>query len=277
LFSTLDLKIADRCVLLIFSFEHIKGGDVMKDLKGILLGILVALPFAAMAEDTTTNVTWKSSLALGATYKDGNTEKSLFTGTLKGDRFAPMSDWLNSLYTEYGKTEGDQTEGQARAQSDYRYKFGGKNLFGGVFGEAYYDDIKNIRTRLKIGPNIGYYFINREAVKFDVSFGINYVYERTSTTEEDFAEYRVAANYLRDLTETADYYLNVEYSANVEDTDDGNGLLVTGLKAQVQENLSMFIELRDEYDNTPAIVDTETGDRADYNDITIVAGLMYDF
>ena len=240
-------------------------------LKGMLLAALVALPFAGFAEDAVTNTAWKSSLALGATYKDGNTEKSLFTMTLKGDRFSPENDWLNNLYAEYGKTEGDQTEGQLRGQSDYRHKFGGKNFFGGAFGEAYYNDIKNIRTRLKLGPNVGYYFINRETMKFDASVGLNWVYERTTTIEHDFVEVRAAANYLWDFTETASYYFNIEYSANVEDTDDGNGLLVTGLKTKVSEQLNLFVELRDEYDNTPDGADVE------YNDVTIIAGLTYDF
>jgi putative salt-induced outer membrane protein YdiY len=249
----------------------------MKCLKGVVLFMLTALPFTGMAEEAVTNVAWKSSLSLGATFKDGNTSKSFFTGTLKGDRYGLMSDWINSLYTEYGKTEGEQTEGQVRGQSDYRYKFGGRNFFGGVFGEVYYDDIKKIRTRLKLGPNIGYYFINREDMKLDASFGINYVYERTATTEENFGEYRAAANYLWDFTDTASYYFNIEYNAAMEDVDDGNGLLVTGLKTKVSTDLSMFIELRDEYDNTPPIVDEATGEAADHNDVTIIAGLTYDF
>lgn len=244
----------------------------MKKNKGVLLAALVALPIAGMAEDVTgTNVVWKSSVALGATYKGGNTEKSLFTMNLKGDRYAEKSDWLSSLYSEYGKTEGEQTEGQMRGQSDYRYKFGSENFFGGVFGEGYYDDLKNIRTRLKLGPNVGYYFINEDDMKFDASFGINYVYERTASTEGDSAEYRAAANYLWDFTETASYYFNIEYSANVEDVDDGNGLLVTGLKSKVSTQLALFIELRDEYDNTP----DSSVER--HNDSTIVAGLTYDF
>ncbi len=243
----------------------------MRVVKGVLLIALVAFPVAGFAEDAVTNTTWKSSLALGATYKDGNTEKSLFTMTLKGDRFSPENDWLNNLYSEYGKTEGDQTEGQVRGQSEYRHKFGGGNFFSGVFGEGYYDDMKGIRTRLKIGPTVGYYFINKETMKFDAGFGVNYVYERTATTEKDFAEYRAAANYLWDFTETASYYFNIEYSANVEDIDDGNGLLKTGLKTKVSDQLAMFIEFRDEYDNRPDAADIE------HNDVTITAGLAYDF
>jgi len=242
----------------------------MRMLKGMILAALVGFPLTGLADEVT-NVTYKSSVALGATYKDGNTEKSLFTMTLKGDRYSPENDWLNNLYGEYGKTEGDQTEGQLLGQSEWRHKFGGKNFFGGVFGEAYTDALKQVRTRLKLGPNLGYYFINEETMKFDTSVGVNWVYERTATSEDDFVEIRVAANYLWDFTETASYYLHVEYSANVEDTDDGNGLLVTGLKSKVSENLALFIELRDEYDNTPDGVGVE------HNDVTVIAGLSYDF
>jgi putative salt-induced outer membrane protein YdiY len=248
----------------------------MKGVKGILLFALAVLPCTGFAGDGVTNITWKSSIAMGATYKSGNTEKSLFTMNLKGDRYAPESDWLNSLYGETGKTrspttEKEQTEGQLRGQSDYRYKFGSKNFFGGIFGEAYYDDIKDIRTRLKLGPNVGYYFINKATMKLDASIGVNYVYERTSTSEKDFGEYRAAANYLWEFTETASYYLNLEYSANVEDTDDGNGLLVTGLKSKINSHFALFVELRDEYDNLPATPTTM------YNDVTVIAGLTYDF
>ena len=242
----------------------------MRMLKGISLAVLIALPVTGFAEEANTNITWKSSLALGATYKDGNTEKSLFTMTLKGDRYAEKSDWLNSLYAEYGKTEGNQTEGQLRGQSGYRYKFVGKNFFGGVFGEAYYNDMKGIRTRLKLGPNIGYYFINKKTMKFDTSVGLNWVYERSVVSEGDSVECRIAANYLWNFTETASYYFSIEYNANVEDINDGNGLLTTGLKTKISEQLALFIELRDEYDNTP-------GPDVEYNDITLTAGLAYAF
>jgi hypothetical protein len=243
----------------------------MKFIKRVVLGALLAVPVFSFGEEVT-NVTYKSSVALGATYKSGNTEKSLFTMNLKGDRYSPKNDWINSLYGEYGKTEGDQTEGKVRGQSDYRYKFGGKNVFGGAFAEAYQDTIKQIRVRLKAGPNVGYYFINKETLKFDTSAGVNYVYERTPTEERNFGEWRLASHYLWDLTELSSFYFSIEYSANLEDYNDGNGLLVTGLKSQVKDNLSLFVELRDEYDNIKDSVDVQ-----EYNDVTVMAGLAYDF
>ncbi len=234
-----------------------------------ILSVLVAMPIVGMAQ--TNDVTWKSSLSLGATFKDGNTEKTLYTANLKGNRYAEDHDWLNSLYTEYGKTEGEQTEGQIRGQSDYRRKFSNERMFGGIFAEVYNDALKDIDLRVKIGPNIGYYFITEKDVKFDVTFGINYGYQSAGGIEDNFAEYRIAANYLRSLSKTASTYANLEYSANVEDLDDGSGLLVIGVKSKLNEQLSMFAELRDEYDNMVA------GNDIEHNDVTVLAGLTYDF
>ena len=242
----------------------------MMFVKGVLLVALMAVPVVGLAEEAT-NVTYKSSIALGATFKSGNTDKSLYTMDLKGERYAPKNDWINSLYGEYGETDKSVTEGKIRGQSDYRYKFGGNDLFAGVFGEMLNDAVKEIRFRGKIGPNVGYYFINKDNHKFDASVGVNYVYERTSADERNYGEWRLAGNYFIKLSEKSEFYLNAEYSANIEDYQDSLGLLVTGVKSQVKDNFSIYIELRDEYDN---ILD---GGAEEYNDVTIIAGLAYDF
>jgi len=249
----------------------------MSTIRRMMFTVALATPLMGLASDPITNVTWRSNLSLGATVKQGNTDKSLYTMNFKADRFAPKSDWINSLYGEYGKTENqttgddEQTEGQLRGQSDYRYKFTGKNIYGGVFGEIYHDVLKQIRYRAKVGPNLGYYLINRSDMKLDVSGGINFVHEKNAADDENFAEYRAAANYLWDITETSSYYFNVEYSANVEDVDDGGGLLVTGIKSKVNSKLSLFVELRDDYDNM-----LPEGSDAEQNDLTLLAGLTYD-
>lgn len=244
----------------------------MRRITGLMMAALAVMTVAGFAEGADTNVVWKSSLGLGATYKSGNTDKTLYTMNLKGDRFAPSSDWINSLYGEYGKTESTQTEGQLRGQSEYRWKLGkDSKWYAAAFGEAYHDALKDINYRIKAGPNVGYYFIDNAKMKLDANGGINYVHESTAAGDEDYAEYRAAGNFLWQISETASYYLNVEYSADVQDVDNGNGLLVTGVKSKVNAKLSLFVELRDEYDNMPGGTDVV------FNDVTVLAGLNYDF
>lgn len=254
----------------------------MKYVNGVVLAALFIAPAAGLAQgaaetDAESSVKWERNLSLGATYRDGNTQKSLFTMNLKGDRFSDDFDLINSLYAEYGKTGApgtskSQTEGQIRGQSEYRHKFGDSKFFGGAYLVGLHDAIKNIRFRGKVGPSIGYYFIDEDNMKLDATFGLNYVYERTAADERTFGEYRAALNYLWKITDRSSYYLNLEYNANMEKVDtDNNGLLVTGVRSQVYETLSMFVELRDEYDNLP-----DAG-VAEHNDITLLAGLSYDF
>lgn len=249
----------------------------MKQIKAVMLCILAALPAAGLAQEGETNKLWQSNLAMGATYKNGNSEKSLFTMNLRADRLGPHNDIINSLYAEYGQSgtptaPKEQTEGQVRGQSEYRHKFGESKFFAGAFAEGRHDAIKDIKFRGKIGPTVGYYFIDQENMRLDASIGVVYVYERLAGTGEDtYGEYRAALNYLWNITDKSDYYLNLEYTADMEKVDERNsGLLVTGLRSQVYADLSMFIELRDEYDNQPA-------GGTKHNDETIIAGLVYNF
>lgn len=251
----------------------------MKFVKGVVLAALVAAPLAGLAEEATEEggVKWEKNLSAGVTYRDGNTEKSLYTLNVKGDRYGAHNDILSSLYAEYGESavgtnSTERTEGQIRGKSEYRHKFGESRFFAGAFVEGLNDSIKKIRFRGKVGPMIGYYLVDTDNHKLDISFGVNYVYERTATEERTFGEYRAAGNYLWSISEHSSYYLNVEYTANMDDVDvDNYGLLVTGVRSKINSTLSLFIEFRDEYDNRPDAGVLE------HNDITVTGGLSYDF
>jgi putative salt-induced outer membrane protein YdiY len=260
----------------------------MKFVKGVVVGALCAVPFVGLAEeaaDATAEepaVKWEKNLSAGVTYRDGNTKKSLYTLNIKADRFGEHNDILSSLYAEYGESavptaadpdpESERTEGQVRGTSEYRHKFGESRFFAGGFVEGLNDSIKQIRFRGKVGPMVGYYLLDNDKHKLDISFGINYVYERTAVDERTFGEYRAAGNYLWSISEHSSYYLNVEYTANMDNVDvDNYGLLVTGIRSKINSTLALFIEFRDEYDNRPDAGVLE------HNDITVTGGLSYDF
>lgn len=240
----------------------------MKSWMKLLLAGLLVLPVVASAEDT--NVVWESSIGAGVTYKSGNTDKSLFTFNAKADRRAKHIDFLNSLYAEYGKTEGDQTEGQVRLQSEGRRRFGEK-WFAAINTEVLHDAIKDINYRIKIGPNVGYYFVNNETMKFDGSAGAVYVHEKNAAGTDDYGQWRLAENFDWKFSDTASFYFNTEFYSRMDDVKDNNLLLITGLKSKMNGHLSLFAELRDEYDSVPAGPDVK------HNDVTLIAGITYDF
>jgi putative salt-induced outer membrane protein YdiY len=244
----------------------------MNVLKGMVLAGLVAVPVAGLAaEGSDTNVVWKKSITAGFSYKDGNSDKMVYTANIKVDRTSDISEWISSLYGISGKTDGEKTDGELRLQSEYRYNFGEKNWYAGIFTEGYHDDIRNIKYRITVGPNIGYYWIRNDKIKFDTSFGLNGVTEKNDDETTEYGQYRLAANYLWEISENASYYCNVSYSIQVDDTEKAKGLFITGLRSKINNQLSMTIELRDDYDNKPS------GDGVDNNDLTVLGGLTYDF
>ncbi len=245
----------------------------MKIIGKVVLSVLVAGTGAGFAGEAT-NVTWKSSLSAGVTYKSGNTEKTLYTANLKGERRSDKTDLIASLYGEYGTTEDSvgvesTTEGQLRGQAELRWKFDGK-LYAAINTEVLHDALKDISYRVGIGPNIGYYLIDKKTQRLDVSVGLNEVVERVAGVEDDYATVRLAEKYDWKISETANFYFNTEFNARAEDVEDNTSLFITGVKSKVNGQLSIFVELRDEYDSRPTA-------GVKHNDSTLMAGLNYEF
>jgi putative salt-induced outer membrane protein YdiY len=244
----------------------------MKGIKKMIVAGLVAVSATGFAEEgSETNTVWKKSITAGFSYKDGNSDKTVYTANIKVDRSTEKSEWINSLYGISGKTDGDRTDAELRLQSEYRYKFGEKSWYTGLFTEGYHDDVRSIKYRITIGPNIGYYWVYEENMKFDTSFGLNGVSEKNDDETTQYGEYRAAANFLWDFTETASYYCNLSCTMQMDKTENSRGLLITGLRTKINNQLSMTVELRDDYDNNP------TGSDVENNDVTVLGGLTYDF
>ena len=55
-----------------------------------------------------------------------------------------------------------------------------RNYFGSIFSQCTHDVIRGIHYRFQLGPNIGYYFLNSEKIKLDLSSGLNATHERLS-------------------------------------------------------------------------------------------------
>ena len=112
--------------------------------------------------------------------------------------------------------------------------------------------------------------IDEGGLKVDVAAGFNATYDR-GVEESQYAGYRfqpistgILVNRHRVCT--------VEISGNVEEPlEDYYGWLVLGLKSGLLDSVSLFAELRDEYDNMPDAVGSKR------NDLLFNLGLMYDF
>ena len=215
---------------------------------------------------------WENEMALGANYRSGNTEKSLYTLNVKRERYSDESDWLYGFYGEQGETEGEKTEGMVRASSEYRVRFSNPAYFASVVAQGLHDSIRGIRLRTQLGPSLGMYVMDEGGLKADVAAGFNATYDRGVGESSQYAGYRFSANLNWNFSKQASCYAQVEISGNLEEPlKDYYGWLVLGLKSGLLDSVSLFAELRDEYDNMPDAVGSKR------NDLLFNLGLMYDF
>ena len=93
---------------------------------------------------------WENEVLIGVSYRTGTIEKSLYTLNAKSEYFSLDYDWLHSLYSEYGQTKGEQTEGLVRTKSEYRLRFKNPKFFGSIFIQGLHDVIRDINFFLII-------------------------------------------------------------------------------------------------------------------------------
>ena len=234
-----------------------------------LMLIVFCFPWIGYVDEVPT---LEYEMALGANYRSGNTEKSLYTLNVKRERYSDESDWLYGFYGEQGETEGEKTEGMVRASSEYRVRFSNPIYFASVVAQGLHDSIRGIRLRTQLGPSLGMYVMDEGGLKVDMAAGFNATYDRGIGESSQYAGYRFSANLNWDFSEQASCYAQVEISGNLEEPlEDYYGWLVLGLKSGLLDSVSLFAELRDEYDNMPDAVGSKR------NDLLFNLGLMYDF
>ena len=213
----------------------------------------------------------KNHAKAGFSMRTGVVDSSLFTLNLKRESYSSKSDWINSFYLENGKTAKIKTEGLVRLNSEYRLRFKNDNYFGSIFSQGTHDVIRGIHYRFQLGPNIGYYFLNSEKIKLDLSSGLNATHERLNK-KNSYAALRISARMNYTLNFKSETYAHVEINNDLSDIKDNfNGLIIVGLKSNLFESISIYSEIRNDYDSSPSNINI------DKNEFLITMGLAYDF
>ena len=213
----------------------------------------------------------KNHAKAGFSMRTGVVDSSLFTLNLKRESYSSKSDWINSFYLENGKTAKIKTEGLVRLNSEYRLRFKNDNYFGSIFSQGTHDVIRGIHYRFQLGPNIGYYFLNSEKIKLDLSSGLNATHERLNK-KNSYAALRISTRMNYKINLKSETYAHIEINNDLSDIKDNfNGLIIVGLKSNLFESISIYSEIRNDYDSSPSNINI------DKNEFLITMGLAYDF
>ncbi|MCP4834178.1 MAG: DUF481 domain-containing protein, partial [Phycisphaera sp.] len=230
-------------------------------------------PLAATTDDTVPPKSpWTVTLGAGLSYRqtDDLTLGANFNGTAVRD--GDESKWTTTLKYVYNFDESEVKDNFGIIATNYEQMFpSNSKLLWFVRGSYQYNQTENYKTRIKAFGGLGYLASSTEALKLRVNGGVGGSKDRNGNT--DFIPRTTfgysldwALNGLTRLTSTTsiendikaygDYLLVVEANLTV--------------KVSETQNLSLYLNIRDEYDSNPSEGDS-------WNQIWLTMGLSYAF
>lgn len=232
---------------------------------------LCVVPWMAMAQvQEATPAGFKTSLAVGMTLTDGNSETMQANGALltEGEKEG-LGSVRAGVEGKYGESTVDEnkdtTVENVRTFANVK-KTISPRTFGSVNGEVLYDDIAQIDYRATLGPAAGVYLVKNDKASLSVEAGPSYIWEETAGVRDDYLALRFAERADYALSKTSRLWQSAEYIPSADYVEDYLLNAEIGAEAAMNTRLNLRLVLQDKYDNTP-------GAALEKNDVTLVAGV----
>lgn len=219
-----------------------------------------------------------SDLNMGLTLNRGNTENSLMNFGLETERERENDELRASVSYKYGKTKQQEDDGRSSSftssdstEAKFQYnRFFTERAYALLGLSFFRDELSDVQYRMLTGPGLGYYLVKNGIWTLSVEAGMSYLREKVGGATDDYAVFRFAQMYERDLSENASVWQNIEI---LPESDDFENYLLNaeiGAQAKINGNLSLRVVLTQRYDSTPA-------DGNEYSDWSLVSGISYRF
>ncbi len=233
-----------------------------------LLIITTALVYADA--DVNTDAEFESSLNLGLTLTEGNSETILGNAALVSEgTFSSGSSLRAGVEGNYGESRIDDTRQttveNVRGFTHYR-KNVSKRWYAALNAAALYDKIAEIDYRAILGPALGGYLIRRDNLTLSAEIGPSYVWEKVSRESDDYLALRIAERLEYELSETAKIWQSAEFIPKTEDFEDFLVTAEVGVNSAMTSRMQLRVVLQLSHDSTP-------GADLEKNDFTLISGL----
>jgi len=237
--------------------------------KFIVCSAIIASVFSiseSRAQEATKQL--ESSIALGVTVNDGNTDNSMYNAGLMA---AYTTDDGNTLRLgadlAYGENDGEKSTDNYKVELDYRHLLS-ERAYAAFNTSVSGDDIADIDYRWIIAPGAGYYLMKKENVSMVVEGGPALIIEKKGGEKEENFALRIAERYERKMETNAKFWQSLEYLPLIDDFEIYILNAEIGVEAPISEKLNVRLSVKDTYDSDPA-----PGRK--HNDVTVIGALAY--
>ncbi len=234
----------------------------MKSLVFALSALCLTVP--VYAEEAAANG-FETSLALGMTLTDGNTETSLATLRLTSERIAPPNELRLGIEGAYGETDSETSAENARAVAVYRRLINDR-LYGALDLSVHYDAQAGVDYRVIASPGLGYFWVKNDRVRLSSDIGPAYIAEKVDGVRDDYFALRIAERLEVQLSETARIWQALEYVPTLDDFDAFLLNVEAGVEAALNSWLNLQVVLQNAHNSEP-------GDGREKNDLTFITAL----
>lgn len=247
-------------------------------------GLILGHPFDATedGEDSQLAVTtddsappaspWTVTLGAGLSYSqtDDLTLGANFNGSAVRD--GDDSKWTTTLKYVYNFDENEVKDNFGIIATNYEQMFASNSkLLWFVRGSYQYNETENYKTRIKAFGGLGYLASSTEELKLRINGGVGGSKDRNGNT--DFIP-RTTFGYSLDWALNGLTRLTSTTSIENDIKAYGDYLLVVeanlSVKVSENQNLSLYLNIRDEYDSNPSEGDS-------WNQVWLTMGLTYAF
>lgn len=256
-----------------------KKGFIMKNVYLLTVMTVAACGLIAATASAQEQGPFTTSLSLGATLNDGNSETMQANASLvtEGEKKG-LGSLRAGVEANYGETttrttdnSGAITESTDTTIENARIFAGAKKTiteltFGSLNADVLYDDISKIDYRATLGPGLGLYVIKNDRTSLSVETGPSYIWEKVADVSDDYLAIRFAERCDYAFSNTAKVWQSLEYLPKADDFDDYLMNAELGAEAALNSRLNLRLVLQNKYDSTP-------GPGLEENDLSLVGGI----
>ncbi len=196
---------------------------------------------------------WTGSVALGASYSDGNTSRRTASATADAEYRREKDRTTLGFLWNYAEEQAGITDRKTQGRAKYDYFFS-KKMYGLVQASAENDFQSSLDLRYTIGAGLGYQFEDTESWKLSGELGLAYVNENFAGTTDDTDYLAARGAYKWDWKPNAKYALGQvgEIFPSLERGEDVNARIDTKGRMNLTDKMFAQLEWLYQWDNTPA-------------------------
>jgi len=223
----------------------------------------------AVANGATLAGGWDSSLDLGLTMTQGNSETTLLTTNLNLSKSEANDEYLAGLGYTFGEDSGNVSADELTGFFSWN-RLVSETQYAGFRLEGRRDDIAKVDYRIQATALYGIYLIKNDTTTFSIEGGPGYTTQSLDSVDSDSAHFYVGQKASHKLTENTNLTQSIAAYAQLEDFDNHNINFTFGIETRMSEAMSLKILVENKYESEPAA-------GAENNDLKLVSGISYKF